>query len=416
MSSAETILLPKRLDLRNSIGFARQLSETEPSDNFTFDFRRIAWVEPFGLLRTACAIRQFTTTNDYGRNFRCLIDPSTDANAMHYAAFMGFFKACNFDYGNRPGMKPGFSYVPIAFEKISELATTEEGYGDQMSRIARELTVKLIMPYSKSLFRPVEFSFLEIIRNVVEHSHSSELGYCAQYWPNKDRVEIAIVDTGIGLRRSLAHNPHLDINSDGDALKYALLPGVSGKTFEDVNTNPADDWENSGFGLYMNYRLCNEAGDFFICSGNSGLYRKMNAADNRYMETDFQGTILRLRLYPSKLSDQNPVTLFNRYRTEGEEFARKSNYGANVRASKISGYIRDNFKYSPSEITIGSQVHHREYGVGKVEDVIESTPEDLAVVSFLGDVECEIEPVPLSHLIRYDASSPEGISYDDVPY
>lgn len=416
MPSVDTIELPRRLDLRNSIGFARQLSETVPSEQFAFDFRQVTWVEPFGLLRTACAIRQFMESSVHGRSFRCLIDPSTDSKAIDYSAFMGFFKACNFDYGNPPGRKPGFSYVPIAFEKISELAMMQEDFGSQMKRIARELTVKLIMPYSKNLFRPVEFSFLEIIRNVVEHSESTELGYCAQYWPKNDKVEIAIVDTGIGLRRSLEQNPHLGINSDGDALKYAILPGVSGKIYDGIPTDPDDEWQNSGFGLYMNYRLCNEAGDFFICSGQEGLYRTVNSTDTHYMNTDFPGTILRLRLKPSNLSDRNLVELFNRYRVEGEEFARKSRNGANITASMISGYIREDFQNDPAGIFVGSLVQHFQHGVGTVEDLIKSTPEDLALVSFFGVADEEIEPVPLSSLILYDGPPPERSTSYDIPF
>lgn len=415
MQMVDTIQMPTKIGLRDSIGFARRLSQTYPALSFTFDFRNVRWVEPLGLLRTACAIRDFTESNMHRSQFQCLIDSSSGTEAIGYAAHMGFFRACNLDYGKQPGGPSGTTNIPITFEKVSELMANTSDYGFHMKRIARELTVKLIMPYSKSLFRPIEFSFLEVIRNVVEHSHSAEIGYCAQYWPNKDRVEIAIVDTGIGLRRSLAQNRHLDINSDGDALKYAILPGVSGKIYEGVSTDPMDDWENSGFGLYMNYRLCNEAGDFFICSGNSGLYRKENSADNQYLDTDFQGTILRLRLYPSKLSDQNPVKLFNKYRVEGEDFAQKSNNGANLTASKISGYIRNNFQVFGRDIYIGSLVEHWQHGVGKVEDLIKSTPDDLAIVSFYGYTVDDVGPLPLSSLILYNGPLPDPTDNTDIP-
>ena len=414
MDTIDSIQMPSTIGLRDSIGFAQRLSKICPASNFTFDFSKVRWVEPFGLLLTSCAIRNFIEANLHGSQIMCLIGQSNDSKAIRYAAHMGFFKSCNFDYGNQPGGSPGFTNIPISFKKISDLVTEANAFGSQMETIAQELTIKLIRPYSKELFGPVKYSFLEIIRNVVEHSESDEIGYCAQYLRNEDRVEIAIVDTGIGLRHSLERNPHLDIGSDGDALKYAVLPGVSGKMFDGVESNPNNSWENSGFGLYMNYRLCNDAGDFFICSGQKGLYRTVGAADNLYLDADFQGTILRLRLYPSRLSDENHVKLFNRYRLEGEEIARRSDNGANLTASKISGYLRENFQNLHGDIRVGRQVYHMHFGVGRVEDLIPHRPEFLALVDF-GEGS-RSKRIRISELSPYEGPPPEPFTIDDIPF
>ena len=70
-------------------------------------------------------------------------------------------------------------------------------------------------------------------------------------------VEIAIIDRGVGLRPTLSRNPHLTIASDHDAIMYALSPGISGKFYEGVRIDRNNPYQNSGFGLYMNCRLCN---------------------------------------------------------------------------------------------------------------------------------------------------------------
>lgn len=410
MRSSDTIHLPTKLDLSNSIGFARRLKEIDPAEEFTFDFSGMRWVEPFGLLRTACAIRRFTSLYSQRSRFCCLFDKSQDMNAIDYAAFMGFFQACRFDYGNEPGGPLGNTYIPITFELVNDLLTGRSSYQSGIETVASELAQKLIQDDAQHLIQPIEYSFREIIRNVIDHSESKEIGYCAQYWPSKQRVEIAIVDTGVGLQHSLNCNPHLDIRSDMDALKYALLPGVSGKVFQGIRDDPNDPWQNSGYGLYMNYRLCNEGGDFFICSGKNGLYRTINAEDNQYIETDFQGTILRLCLNTGRL--RNHQDLLAVYRHEGNMLARQSNHGANISPNKISSYLRENFRNLQAGVGVGACVQHMEFGVGQIEDIIPSIPEDLALVSFRGG---RSKRVQVSSLILYDGPT-DGYNYDDIPF
>lgn len=67
---------------------------------------------------------------------------------------------------------------------------------------------------SGAVFDTLTYSVRELMRNVVEHSEAKQFGICAQYWPTKGRVEVAILDRGIGLRESLKNNPHLDVTDD----------------------------------------------------------------------------------------------------------------------------------------------------------------------------------------------------------
>ena len=161
----------------------------------------------------------------------------------------------------------------------------------------------------------------------------------------------------------------------------------------------------------MNYRLCNEGGDFFISSGRNGLYRCVEADQNEYIDTDFHGTILRLRFNTRKLTNYDE--LLTRYRYQGEMIARQSKNGANISASKISAYIRNNFEQSEGEIAKGAQVQHMQFGVGVVMDIIPSRPEDLALVSFFGG---RTKRVQLSSLLIHESASSEQNRFDDIHY
>ncbi|MDE4586293.1 hypothetical protein HUW66_012250, partial [Staphylococcus epidermidis] len=109
------------------------------------------------------------------------------------------------------------------------------------------------------------------MRNVVEHSDSKVIEYCAQYWPSYDRVEITISDNGIGMKKSLSKNPYIEADNDSEAIQLALMPSISSKNFKGARINTRNPWHNSGFGLYMISRICKLGGSFLICSGDHAI-------------------------------------------------------------------------------------------------------------------------------------------------
>ena len=145
------------------------------------------------------------------------------------------------------------------------------------------------------------FTLREILRNIVEHSQSKLLHLCAQNLPTKEYAEVAILDTGVGSRKSLEPNPHLDVGSDRYAINVALLPGISGKTWAGRRTDGGDPWAHSGYGLHMTSGLCRSAGTFFMCSGESGVLLK---GDSKYdFDTLFDGTAIRMRFTRGAIPD-----------------------------------------------------------------------------------------------------------------
>ncbi len=407
-----TIAVPHQIDLDTSIQFAKNLKKVSPSDHCVIDFGQVNKVRPFGMLRTACAIREFIGQYSEGTLFEIRHRPNNSYNkrAINYAAHMGFFQACGLEFGKTPGEGAGKTHVPIAILKTSELLEGYGHHGPQVEKLAALLTRQLLRKHANDHLEPVAISFDEIVRNVIDHSRSDFIGYCAQYWPSTDLVEIAIADFGIGLRQTLELNPRLNINSDRDALKNAILPGISGKVSNNARSDPYDRWANSGYGLYLIYRLCNEAGNFYMCSGQTGMYLTKDPSKNIYFDTNFNGTILRLRLYPQKLDDFQ--TLWDRFVLEGELHASESNNGAVLSASKISALIRENFRRIQDDINVGSRVEHLHFGVGRVEDIVRSESEELAIVSFMRG---ESELVPLYSLILYDGPLDANPNFDDIP-
>lgn len=375
-----TIPIPTRLNLGNALELAQTLQDLPESALYLPDFTKMTWIEPFAMLILSKAFRDLKVRYPNAS----VIARTPDTDPCSYAKWMGFFQAAGLsrDISNAPGSE---TYLPMTFIPVTEIFAGESDSTTGAINTAKKLAVQLIRREEGSLVDAVTYALQELLRNVVEHSESKELGYCAQYWsrgPKKDMVEIAIMDTGIGLRPSLSRNPHLSITSDRDAIMYALAPGVSGKFYAGVKADWGNPSQNSGFGLYMIYRLCNEGGSFFIGSGTSGLARKKES-DNVDHPSNFKGTILRLRLNALELQDTH--SLLKQFRIEGEKLAASFGKGVVPSPATMSKMLREDFSALRKPINVGDRVMHRKYKVGTVTELITlSTKEPGAMVHFDG--------------------------------
>lgn len=333
------ITIPQDFSLSNAIDFCNQLWKLDDYKKYTFDFNSMGRIEPFTMAYVANEIKRFRKTKS-DRIFTAL-----NHERHTYAAHMGFFKAFGLQYGNEPGEASGSStYIPLTIIHIEDIQQqtkkSDEQVGDIIEKKAAEISVLLLQQESGDLFDTLTFSLREVMRNVVEHSESSFIEYCGQYWPTYNLVEVAILDEGIGVQKTLQENPHLSVNSDRDALYLALFPGVSGKMFPGVNKRANDIWQNSGFGLYMTSRLCRIGGDFFLTSGKAGLL--LGNEGKTDFRTSYIGTALRLRIGTENISDLS--SKLGEFRKEGFAYAKKYNGKHAIEPSVASTMLARDFK------------------------------------------------------------------------
>jgi len=185
-----------------------------------------------------------------------------------------------------------------------------------------------------NLFETVRYAVREMLRNAAEHSISKTVRYCGQFWPTKHKVQLAILDSGTGIAKSLSKNPYLEIGDDADALKLATLPGISGKMYDGVEVRPYDDWQNSGYGLYMIYRMCRSAGSLFMTSNDATLEVISNTHKATPQAGLPGGTSIRIQLDTRKLDSLDRQ--LQQYKREGKEQAEKIVGAQTVRASAAS--------------------------------------------------------------------------------
>ncbi len=340
----KTVAIPRILDLQASLAFAAEVAALEPNVTVLgVDFS--AWgrvpayelpLRPFGMLVVSQAIRQYKS-----RNSEVVIAPTNLPNNDNesYAAHMGFFEACGIDLKKPFGEAKGSpTYLPITkIENPSYL------HGSEIEQRSLDLARKLTQQQGGALVKTLQYSFTEIIRNVAEHAQSPDYWMCAQYWPSRGEAEIALIDSGRGLRASLRNNPLIreQLVDDRAAVKFALMPGISGAMWQGKPQHNDDVWQNSGFGLYMNYRICTEGGNFFIASGDTGLLCEKDS-EHQYTSYALPGVALRLRMRTETL--ENYKQRYHQvFLTDGEREAQKIKGGVLPTGERMSRMLRSSF-------------------------------------------------------------------------
>lgn len=330
--------IPQNLSLKNAINFCNRLWKLEEDENFEFDFGRLGRVEPFTMAYVANELKRFATT--YSGRCRAI-----NYENHSYAAHMGFYKAFGLKHGKNPGEATGSStYIPLTILRVEDIkkeaALRGEHIGDVLEEKSKQIAQMLIQQQKGDLVDTLTFSIREIMRNVVEHSSSEIIEYCAQYWPTKNLVEVAVLDTGIGIRKGIERNPYLKIETERDALHLSLLPGISGKMYKGIKERKHDEWQNSGFGLYMTNRICRNGGSFFIVSNDSSVLLSSDGKED--IECNYKGTALRLQI------DTNSITkyrdMLSRFRQEGYETAKRFSGDDAIKPSIASTMLKRDFQ------------------------------------------------------------------------
>ncbi len=169
------------------------------------------------------------------------------------------------------------------FVPIREIRTPEE-----QSRFIADIIPLLHLDADKS--QAIKYVIGELVRNVLEHSGSRSGAFvAAQYRVRSNVISFGVCDTGIGLRASLSR--YRDPKDDLEAIRLALMPGVSGTTNrEGGNEN------NAGAGLFIVKSLSKITRNYFTIYSGDTAY-KLLKPDKRYTP----------RIYADPFADRHNV-------------------------------------------------------------------------------------------------------------
>lgn len=333
---AHIITIPSRLTPDELLPFSAQIHATAVANSYLLDFRGVGHVEPFGMLFLAAVIRQFVRLRRHQQGKDCEISVANYADKT-YASWMGLFKSFGLDHGNEPGEASGSgTYIPLTRLTVSRIIGEARDeyvhHGEIIEEEARRIAHLLTRNNDGDITETLTYAVREIMRNVVEHGQTSHIWYAAQYWPTKNKVEVSILDEGVGLLPSLGRNPRLNVDSNQKALCMALQPGISGVSKEKRRRSDGD-WANSGYGLYMTSSLCQAGGNFTICNDSDAL--RLDSNGSQFLVCAFQGVAIRMVLDTSKIRDLDSA--LSELRDKGQKIAKEfGNTDTELTASKMS--------------------------------------------------------------------------------
>lgn len=339
------MLFPSQCSEDSIFLFCSNVSQHSGEERVLIDFSKMGRIEPFAMVYVAKHIRDFIRSNT-GTTVSCSGHLNKD-----YAANMAFFRAFGLRHGREPNCVDGNDrFVPFTILRTQTIADEAkknwEAEQEIVERRAEHLAKILAQEETGNLVDALTFSVREIMRNVVEHSTSKTIEYCAQFWPSYGKVEIAIVDGGIGLRATLKSNPYIQVESDSDAIQQALMPAISSKNFEGLRIDRNNPWHNSGFGLYMSSRICRLGGSFLICSGDHGILLNENGKKHIELGHRIKGTAVRMVLNTNKLTALSGM--LSKFRSDGYEIAKTIKGVGMYDASAASQMLSRDFAKKPN--------------------------------------------------------------------
>ncbi|MBI2092375.1 MAG: sensor histidine kinase [Deltaproteobacteria bacterium] len=192
-----------------------------------------------------------------------------EAKSKHYLERIGLFKLL----GLRSDIiitehEPAGRFIPL----------TRIGSSEELSRFIVDMVPLLHLKPDQA--EPIKYVVSELVRNVFEHS-SSKAGaiICAQFYKKSNIIRIGIVDTGIGIKKSIGAS--YKISSDIEAIKLALTPGITGTTSRIGGTE-----FNAGAGLFFIKSIAKSAHDFFILYSGNAMYKLLTSASKPRLYID----------------------------------------------------------------------------------------------------------------------------------
>lgn len=189
-------------------------------------------------------------------------------------------------------------YVPEGRFMPLARVESEDNVSDLAERLA-EITAKY--GADKDTRNAVSVSMIEIMGNCLAHAEvNGQLKgvVCAQSWPQGNLAQIAIADSGIGIRSSLEANSLLhEALEGGNSCEIATRLGVTSKP----------ELGHAGYGLALTRQLLERAGGrLIVISGDEWMEARKLACKVGKLQSPWPGTIAVLEWrtnVPMRLKD-----------------------------------------------------------------------------------------------------------------
>ncbi len=181
-----------------------------------------------------------------------------NATSGHYLQRMGLLKLLGIDdIKHITERDPSGRFVPLTVIKTAS----------EQTQFITDMMPLLHLDKVPEQAEAIRYVVSELLRNVLEHASAPNGAIvAAQYYPKTKRVSIGIVDTGVGIRKTI--NQSHKAWTDAEALRLALTPGITGTTSREGGTI-----DNAGAGLFFIKSIAVNNHDFFMLYSGDAMYK-----------------------------------------------------------------------------------------------------------------------------------------------
>lgn len=180
------------------------------------------------------------------------------ARSAIYPIRMGLFKILNV-----PCDKTITEHAPEGrFIPLTQIRTA-----DELNRFITDMIPLLHRPDEPEHAKTIGYIISELVGNVLEHANAEHGAIlCAQYYEKTNRIGIGIADAGLGIKATISRSHAA--NTDLDAIRLALTPGITGTTPRIGGTA-----QNAGAGLFFIKSIADVNRDFFVIYSGNAFYK-----------------------------------------------------------------------------------------------------------------------------------------------
>lgn len=264
------IHLPNSAFLGNIDPFLKNFDDSEPAWLDITANKKWISIHPVVLSMVAALGTSLKTSNIHIEKL--------EARSKHYLERMGLFKILGKDSGIKiQRHEPAGRFIPLTRIKSS----------DELTRAITEMIPLLHLEPPKA--EPIRYVISELVRNVLEHSFSTEGAIlCAQYYKKSNTIRIGIADRGVGIKESI--NQSHFAPSHLEAIRLALMPGITGTTRREGGTE-----FNAGAGLFFIRSIAKVNRNFFLIYSGDAMYKLLKDRPGRK----------RITLHPDSYEDNH---------------------------------------------------------------------------------------------------------------
>lgn len=255
-----------------------------------------------------------------------------------YALWMREVRGCHTSISFTPYSYAGKFLIKSGFIELLEEGTypsppdlldrtvklTRIGTSSEIPKFAASV-MSILQIEDEELAGAVQYSLIELLRNVVQHSVSTKGGVAmAQYYPNTGIVDVCVADMGIGVKATI-NEAYPEIDTSLKALKLATLPHVS-RTFKAGGYTSMSD--NAGLGLFFIKQIASLSGGSFFLGSKDALVDIWGDAEGIQHKTycvaralGWPGTFAYLQLRKNMISEFDAIlTTCRRLAAEAKKY------------------------------------------------------------------------------------------------